>query len=518
MPVSRPALTRVRITVVLALALGLTLFVLHALTKAPHVDEGDLASAGLSLLNTGHSAFPMSYYYKPGFRSEYLAPPFYYATLAGWFAVFGTSLTAYRLFHACSWFLVVACCAQLSARVSRVKSAAVIAAVLLALNYDLINLGISRYDIVCAGLNTAAVAAYIGWRATRFTLAVVAANACLALSAITHPNALVGLVGWVMLVVGSGDWRRVRLRHAVLGALPYVVAFGLWALMIDGRWSMFVAQMSDFSRSKRVDWRHPLSLIADDVRVRWIQLFSGWRPDVPAVMRAKSVFPLLWLAAAGRLIFVRRGDAVEAGLRRALALFSLVSPVLLAFTDSVHLQIYVVHVIPVGTATLAIAISDFWEDRPALRPWLTAGVAGLAMFGVASIAYRVRRMELQRDYAAVVEAIRGDLDQDAIIVGPSELGFAFGFAAHVRNDPWLASIGDGKTPQYIVTTLENSDLSFPTSATCEGNVARMDSVDYVPLTLPSDVKQYRGYKREASVPPVGQARRLRYCRSAAHTP
>ena len=217
-----------------AFAIGLVLFVLNALTKAPHVDEGDLGSAAMSLLDRGHFSFPMAYYYLSNARSEYLLPPFYFGTLAGWFTIFGRSYVAYRLFHACFWLLLIAAWTQVSSRITRSTAAIVLSALLLALNYDLINLGISRYDIVCAALNAAALAAYVSLRETRFTLAVFATNTCLALSAITHPNAMFGLLGCVMLVIGSGDWRRIRLSHVALALLPYAVAFGAWSLMIDG--------------------------------------------------------------------------------------------------------------------------------------------------------------------------------------------------------------------------------------------------------------------------------------------
>jgi len=504
---------RARIAIGIAFAIGLVLFVLSALTKAPHVDEGDLGSAALSLLDNGHFAFPMAYYYLANARTEYLLPPFYFGTLAGWFEIVGRSYAAYRLFHACFWILLVAAWTQVSSRISRTTSAVVIAALLLALNYDLINLGISRYDIVCAALNAAALAAYLRLRATRFTLAVVASNTFLALSAITHPNAMFGLLGCAMLVIGSGDWRRIKLRHVALGLLPYAVAFGAWALIIDGRWSLFIEQMTYGARSKRVDLGSPFAVLADDIRVRWIELFSGWRSGVPVVMRAKSIFPLLWLVAAARLLFYPRGDAVETGLRRALALFSLASAVLLAFTDTLHLQIYVVNVVPQCTAVLAIALSDYWEDRPAFRPLLATGVAGLAVFGIVSITYRVRMMELQRGYGNVVQAIRGNLEDDGLIVGPSELGYAFEFTKHVRNDPRLTSIGEGKLPQYVVRTVEQGVLDFPTSATCEQSTAGMDSVEYVQVQLPDAVEKYRVYRRQSKITPSDRTFRLRYCHS-----
>src|SRR2546425_13202081 len=64
-------------TWVLLLA-GIALTSAHALTKVPHGDEGDLASAAASLLDRGRIAFPMEYAYLPSMRQQiYLSPPFY---------------------------------------------------------------------------------------------------------------------------------------------------------------------------------------------------------------------------------------------------------------------------------------------------------------------------------------------------------------------------------------------------------------------------------------------------------
>ena len=505
---------RARTTIIAAVLIGLVLFVINALTKAPHVDEGDLASAAAALLDTGHFAFPMSYYYMPGARTEYFVPPLYYGTLAGWLSIFGRSIVAYRLFHVCFWALLVVAWTQISAKLGRSRAVVVIAAVLLALNYDLINLGISRYDVACAALNAAAIAAFLTFRESRFTIAVLAANVFLALSAITHPNAIFGLLGCALFVVGSGDWRRIRVRHVALGLLPYALAFGGWALIVDGRWSLFVEQMQYGARSKHVELGRPVSVVLDDVRIRWIELFAGWRSGVPVVMRAKTVFLILWLAAAFRLLIGRTADSVSTGLRRALAVFTLVSPVLLAFTDSLHLQIYVINVVPQCIAGLAIVLSDMWDDRPAWRPLLQVGVAGLAVFGVVTIAYRARKMELQHGYGRVIESIRLAIAENDLVVGPSELGFGLGFAKHVRNDPRLTSIGTGVLPTYIVRSAEQGELGFPASATCERSAVVQDSVDYVPVRLPDEASEYRVFRRATTAEASDHAVRLRYCHAS----
>ena len=54
-----------------AVVVGVLLATAHALTKIPHADEGDLASAAVSLLERSRIAFTMNWGYPQSIREHY---------------------------------------------------------------------------------------------------------------------------------------------------------------------------------------------------------------------------------------------------------------------------------------------------------------------------------------------------------------------------------------------------------------------------------------------------------------
>jgi hypothetical protein len=504
---------RQRLLVVVALLAGLALMIAHALTKMPHVDEGDLGSAAVSILDRGHMAFPFSYYYLPSFRDDYLLPPFYFYTLAGWFALVGRTIETFRAFHVLWWLALTLCWISVVRSASRSASATVIGAVLLALNYDTINLGVSRYDIVTAALNAAAIAAYLAWRRDHFTRAIVVANACLALAAITHPHAIFGLLTCGLIFAWTGDWRRVRPRHAALALLPYAVAFGTWALLIDGRWSLFLDQMLYGTRSKRGATGDPLASLATDLRIRWWELFAGWREGVPVVMKAKTGFLVVWTAAAIVALWGRRGNGEANAIRRALSLSTLLIVVMLAFIDTLRLQIYVINVVPPAVATLAIVLGGVWDERRTLRPIAAAGVAGMALFAMAAIAFRVRANDLRTRYAPVARVLADSVGAGDVAIAPADLAYAVGFRADIRSDPAFSSLASGALPKIVVRSEEQGTLALPRRVPCPlGAAAPVDSASYADITPPQAGDEYRVYVRRPAASADSTRTIVRDCR------
>ena len=503
---------RLRIWIWALLLAGIALITAHALTKQPHTDEGDLASAATSLLDRGRVAFPMSYEYGPTVRDVYyLAPPFYPAALAAWFTPFGRSLVSYRLFHV-AWALLLVVSWMRVVRLGTTTAVSLaIAAALLGLNYDIVNLGVSRYDIVCAALNAAALAAYASWRVDRFGRAVFVANGLLALSALTHPYALFGLIGCLALFLAGGDWRRLRPSHVLLAIVPYAVAFGAWAAMIGGHWDVMRAQIAMQAETRGIDYSNPLRVIASDFVARWWGLFAGWREGVPKVMRAKTLFLLLW-AVVPFLALWRRAPEVRP-LRIAVLVYTLAALFILPFTDNMHVQIYNVHVIVGLSALTAMAAADAWELWPRLRIPVLLAVAAMCLFGVAAIGFRVRERALQREFRPVQAFLAREVAGQDVVIAPSELGFGLGFQEHVRDDPTLTSLDRGQMPKVIVVSKERNDVA-PTVVPCSAEPAAPvhDTTSYEEVPIPTPKESYRvllrATPRDAAAPNARQVVRI----------
>ncbi len=475
---------------------GMALMSAHALTKAPHEDEGDLASAAASLLDRGRIAYPMSYMYLPSVRQEYhLLPPFYPASVAIWFAAFGRSLEAYRLFHVAWFVLLVVSWMQLVQTATVTRVALPIAAGLFALNYDLINLSVSRYDIVCAALNSAAMASFAVWRFRRFSLAVLVANCCLAMAALTHPYAIFGLIGCLSIFLAYGDWRRIRAAHVLIALVPYAVAFGVWARMIDGNWDIVQQEAARAARTKEVDFANPLKVFMEDSAVRWWQLFAGWRDEVPAIMRAKTLFFFLW----GLMPFFlfRRAPGETLPLRIGIFSYCLVTLLVIPFTDNMHLQIYNVHIVVGFTALTAIVCADMWENRPRLRLPILAILSGICLFGALGIGLRVSKRDLQREYVPVHELLKRELVEGDIVIAPPEMGFGLAFERYVRVDPALTSVSADAMPRFIVESREQFGSTLY-GVRCSAGSRVHDTTTYAVIPVHTPRNYYRILMRVAA--------------------
>jgi hypothetical protein len=490
--------------IVLATA-GLALVAGHALTKIPHSDEGDIASAAVSLLQRGKIAFPMEYNYVASVREEYFIPPFYPYALSGWFTIFGHSFESYRLFHVAWWAILIVASIRLSWQATGLKVTVPIAAALFALNYDLLNLSVSRYDVVCCALNGGAMAFYAGLRASRLRLAVLLACICLALSALTHPFAIFGLVGCLGIAVGCGDWRRVDVVTIASALAPFAIGFAGWALLIGNQGDVFIAQMAEQSKSKTIDWSHPMQVFLEDVAVRWWELFAGWRESVPVVMRGKTVFLVVW-AAALPLALAHRTDDTR-GLRIGLVSYSVAVVLLLPLIDRGHLQIYNIHAIVGLTAAAAIVLTDMFLAYRSFQWPIILGVSALCAVGAFGIAGRISQQELQREYMPAAHLLATGIGPSDFVIAPPEFGFALGFQDHVRSDLRLTSLGQGGAmPRFIVESMDMGVGRTPTSVPCAvGGVATNDSTLYTRVPLEAPRGYYSVYRRsDAAV--LGESR------------
>lgn len=467
-----------------ALLAGLALAVAHALTKIPHMDEGDLASGAVSLLDRGRIAFPMSWHYPPSIRDAYFSAPFYYWALAGWFAGFGDSLASYRLFHMPWYVLLVVGWTAVARGASTARWIVPMTLALVALDYDVINLSISRYDIVCAALNAAAMGAYVRWREAQLLRAIVIANACLAASAITHPYAIFGLIGCVALVLATGDWRRVRVAHVAAATAPYAIAFGAWALTIVD-WAAFAEQRTIMLSTKRVGFADPLGTLVTDFTLRWWRLFAGWRPDVPAMMRAKTLFLVLWGVVL--VCLVPLGDRARRPVRIAMLVYALATLLLLPFSDTLHLQVYNLHAVAGLSAASGVVLAELAGRGRPIASIAIAVAAGTALFAAAALGYRIRQRDLHFEHEAAVETVRRVLPPTGYLIAPSTFGFEFGYWRRVRSDHYLVSIASGALPDVIVESAEHGFRATPSRPLrCLPGVVVQDTTHYVeaPLTTP----------------------------------
>jgi len=265
--------------------------------------------------------------------------------------------------------------------------------------------------------------------------------------------------------------------------------------MIDGNWNIVQQEMAMNAQTKEVDFAKPLKVFMEDFAVRWWQLFAGWRDEVPAIMRAKTLFFFLW----GLMPFFVFGRVPGETLALRIGIFSycLVTLLVIPFTDNMHLQIYNIHVIVGFTALTAIVCADMWENRPRLRLPVLAILSGICLFGALGIGLRVSKRDLQREYVPVHELLKRELVEGDIVIAPPEMGFDLAFERYVRADPALTSVSADAMPRFIVESREQFGSTLY-GVRCSVGSRVHDTTPYAVLPVHTPRNYYRILVRVAA--------------------
>ena len=473
-----------------------------AVTRLPYSDDGDFAEPAARLSAGKSFAMPMEREWLPGLtRHVYCNMPLYFLTLAVWFKLFGVYFATMGILSVfwgvltlAAWYVII----RISCKEALV---AVLGLALLALNYDFINLTTARYDAMTNGLSTLGLAAYILLRNRSLLLAAVISNVFLAAACMTHPYAIFGIAGLLVLAM-TADRESLSWRHLFAAFVPYLFALTLWGWYISRDFSDFYAQISSGARGRMARSFNPLWLVYDEVTRRYLQNFGGLRSGVPVVMRLKLAVLAAYLAGFAGCLASRRvmGNRVS----RAIVFSTGISFFLLALLDGNRWYTYLIYLVPLYAVVLALCLrglfdGDVWGRRAAL-----AVAAALALFSIAGVIYRVRLDTYHKTYEPAARFLQDRVRNNDLVLAPGEFGFALGFGDHVIED---RSFGyrTGRLPAYIVLgqyyrdLIERSKTDDPAVFSYVTNTLRCG----YSLVFQSDGGEsaYQVYARNMSVPP-----------------
>ena len=271
--------------IVLTVYIGLALAL--AATRPPQTDEGHFANAAAAIASQGRFVMPMWTEWIPSLDQRvYSNMPLYFLALGGWFKVFGVSWLSMRTLSIVFGIILIVSLASVARSITRDCTTMVVTLLLLALNYDIVNLTSARYDIMTAGLSAAALAVYLSTREKSFEGALLGAGSLQAAACMTHPYGVFGILGLMIFAI-TLDFRRLRARHIALAALPFFVAAAAWAAYIAQDPAMFRAQWAANAKGHFAASSDLISMISNEIRERYLIRFAGWRNDAPWAMRVK---------------------------------------------------------------------------------------------------------------------------------------------------------------------------------------------------------------------------------------
>jgi hypothetical protein len=422
-----------------------------SLTKPPEIDEGWFASPALNLVTRGSMGTTVL---EPtgtltsklaGINQHtYWVMPLHLLAQAGWYEVFGFSLFSMRalsivwgLVALASWFLIM------KALSGNLKLSAM-AFAFIAVDYVFImHSSLGRMDMMCAALGFAAFAAYLCIREHNFTLGVVASQSLVAASLFTHPNGVMAFAGLLFLTLYF-DRARVRWKPALLAATPYLIAAAGWGLYILQSPSSFAGQFSDQAAGRAPGLSAPLTALKEEFTLKYFEAF-GLAPFSTGASRLKILILIAYAVAIAGAIGVRAIRRHE-GFRALLILTAIYFVIETFFNHK--LVFYLVHIIPMFAAILAVWVYWCWTKLRVPRKVIVMAVCAFLFLQITGVVYRVNQNSYQEDYLPAVAFLKQRSCDKTLVMGSAEMAFGLGFE-HVIDDIRFGYYS-GKTPDFIV--------------------------------------------------------------------
>jgi hypothetical protein len=302
-----------------------------------------------------------------------------------------------------------------------------------------------RMDTMSAALAGTALLLYLHYRQRNLPLAILLSQTCVTLSFLTHPNG--GILAFLDTAVLAlyYDRSRLRPRHALAAAAPYVAGALGWGIYLMQDLALARVQFGGNAAGRFDGVLAPLTALRNEILQRYFYAFGGG-PDSKGFARLKLLILAGYaIGAGGALTTARRLGGVRVFLILAAVHFCF-----LAFFDATKQGTYLVYIIPLLAILLAVWISAIWKTSPPwARPILAAGVAAFVVLQLGATANTILHNRNQRDYLAAAKYLKEHAAPGDLILGPAEMGFEVGFERPISDDQRLGYYSR-KQPKFMV--------------------------------------------------------------------
>jgi hypothetical protein len=426
------------------------------LTYMPWCDEAWFATPGFNLAADGSFGTPVldetATWNARNLRGinkiTYWFMPLHPVIVAGWSMVAGTSLYAVRFLSTLwglialgAWFLIV----RKLAEPDSIRPALFMAG-LLAIDFQFVwYAGEGRMDMMTEALLSSAFASYLWLREKDFTRAVLVSQTFMMLAGMTHPISLGGFVGLFFLTLYF-DRRKIRLKHAALAALPYVIAGAGWGLFISKDPGMFWDQFYGNITGRLAREGGWLESIWAQYKERFLWMY-GLHPDTHGASHLKIIVFITYMAGLA-MGWSMRDFRNRPTYRGWLILCAVLFLCYSNLDKDVH-EFYLIHIMAPAIATLALVLD--WVLKTGRAPaWAVAGV--LLVVGSIQLMTTVSRIRQDAYHTRFMDAtayLKQNTRPGELIMGSSELGFELGWKSNLVDD-YRLGYRTGKRPDVVV--------------------------------------------------------------------
>lgn len=455
------ASTRSRVLFAAAVvAVYVSLTVANALTQRPRIDEGFFASPAYDLITRGSmgtTVFSDGDPFLKGIREHtYWVPPLDLLAQAACYKIAGFSIFNMRML-ATMWALVALGAWCLIVRsLTRDSRIALLAMAMIGLDYTFILCGASgRMDMMSAALGFSGLASYLTLRERHFTLAVLASNAFASASGFTHPVGGYLTVAGVVFLTLYFDRKRIKPRHVMLAAIPYLIGAAGWGWYLMKAPEAFLAQ---FGTNAKMDGRlngltAPWMGVYREITDRYFVSF-GLGPHSQGNTGPIFLKLFILLAYVAGVAGALLTKAIRSNRNyRALMYLAGIYFLLMSILDYQKAYYYLIHILPFYGALFVLWMAWCWRERFLPRAAIVATAGAVLLLQVGGAAYHDKMNTYARSYQPAVDWMKGRvLPQDSII-GSSAFGFGLGFDSNLQDDIRLGYY-TGKRPRYIIVNEE----------------------------------------------------------------
>jgi hypothetical protein len=444
------------------------------LTYRPEVDEGMFASPAINLVAEGH--FGTTILDTTGTsltrieQRTYWVMPLFLLNVAAFFKVLGISLFTMRLVSTFWGIILLVSWYFISLKLSENKNIALLGTGLIAVSYMVIvTASMARMDMMSASLGFAGIAVYLVFREKNFSTAIIFSQTLVMLSGLSHSNGIIAFFGLIFLTLYF-DLRQLRFRHILLAAVPYLIGgigFGIWA------WQDFKAFQDQFTDNARMSGRlsgfiSPFQGFLREFTERYPSAF-GLNANTgghTGPIYLKSLILLFYIAGV-------LGVALTKQLRQNRNYFALLVLVgiyfaALAILDGQKQTYYLIHIIPLYVACLAIWLYWVWNNYSHLliRVGLIGSVFVFIALQIGGIGLRIKQNTRGHFYDPTIAYLKENSTEKDLIMGKSDLAFGLGFPKNFVDDGRFG-YRSHKKPKFIIydsqveSSFQDSKVFFP---------------------------------------------------------
>lgn len=436
-----------------AIALFLSLSIGFSITRAPWWDEGVFSDVALNFSKYGH--FGSTVLDPHGYRNwpqvhqyTYWQFPGYLLVLGAWLHIVPSTIVWIRLFSVLWGCLYVYCWFQMVRCLTHDEPLALFIASIVALDYATVaTASDGRMDMMCAASGQAALACFLCLKDRHWNRALFLAGCFGAVSLFSHPMGAIPNAVLALLVLP--DWRRIRWQGILAVSFPYLLGAALCLLYISKAPEIFLAQTRAASGYRVSGLGALIWNILNDLYVRYGEMYIT---DLSGLNRLKGAS--LIFAVAGTVAVIANCRLRSHPLGRILLMLAIVGYLGVAAIDNQKFPIYFIYSMPAMSACGAFWVHDLWcndqsRTRSPRRFIPAALLAASLLATIGGFSFKIYQNDFDRLYHPAVSAIQADLPPGGIVMGGSELGFAFGFGPHLIDDRFLG-YASGIRPDVFV--------------------------------------------------------------------